>query len=81
LPANTIAAIAGNGLASIGDMPEFAVSTETSLHMDDAPQNLGTAAPAKSMWQEDMLAIKLKFRLSWTLRHPAAAAWVQGCAW
>jgi hypothetical protein len=82
LPANTLAAVASNGLASIGDsVPDFAVSKEASLHMDDAPQNLGSVPVTKTMWQTDMVAIKLKFRLSWILRDPRAVAWVQGCAW
>ena len=75
-------AVATNGLASISDsVPEFVVTKEASLHMDDAPQNLGSVAVTKTMWQTDMIAIRLKFRLSWILRDPRAGAWVQGCTW
>ena len=75
-------AVATNGLASISDsVPEFVVTKEASLHMDDAPQNLGSVPVTKTMWQTDMIAIRLKFRLSWILRDPRAVAWVQGCTW
>jgi hypothetical protein len=66
-----------NGLASISDsVPEFVVTKEASLHMDDVPQNLGSVPVTKTMWQTDMIAIRLKFRLSWILRDPRAVAWV-----
>lgn len=72
-------AVATNGLASISDsVPEFVVTKEASLHMDGAPQNLGSVPVTKTMW---MIAIRLKFRLSWILRDPRAVAWVQGCTW
>ena len=61
--------------------PEFVVTKEASLHMDDAPQNLGSVPVTKTMWQTDMIAIRLKFQLSWILRDPRAVAWVQGCTW
>ncbi|HVI16043.1 MAG TPA: hypothetical protein VM822_24625 [Pseudolabrys sp.] len=75
-------AVVTNGLASISDsVPEFVVTKEASLHMDDAPQNLGSVPVTKTMWQTDMIAIRLKFQLSWILRDPRAVAWVQGCTW
>jgi hypothetical protein len=82
LPANTLAAVASNGLASISDsVPEFAVTTEASVVLDTAPQNIGSVGPAKTIYQNDLIAIRLKFRLTWVLRHPLAAAWVNGVSW
>jgi hypothetical protein len=83
LPANTVAAIASNGLASISDtVPEFTVTTEPSPYMDTVAQPIGgTGGTQKSMFQEDVVAIRIKHKLTWVLRHPAAVAWVQGCTW
>jgi hypothetical protein len=82
LPANTIAAVASNGLASIADaVPEFTVANEMSIHMDTSPSPVGSASPSKSMFQTDVIAIKIKQKLTWVLRHPAAVAWIQGCQW
>jgi hypothetical protein len=78
----TVAAVASNGLVSISDsVPEFAVSTETSLHMDSAPQAIGTAAPAKTMFQTQCVAIRLKMRATWLVRDPRAIAIITGVAW
>jgi hypothetical protein len=52
-----------------------------SVHMDTVPQPLGTVAPERGLFQTDMLAVRLKFRLTWILRHPSAVAWVQGVSW
>jgi hypothetical protein len=83
LPPNTVAAIASNGLASISDtVPEFMVTTEPSVFMDTAPGAIGTTGGTqKSMFQEDVIAIRTKFKLTWVLRHPAAVAWVQNVLW
>jgi hypothetical protein len=83
LPANTVAAIAANGLASISDpAPEFMVTTEPSVFMDTVAQPIGgTRGTQKSMFQEDVIAIRVKFKLTWILRHPSSVAWINGCTW
>jgi hypothetical protein len=83
LPANTVAAVASNGLASISDSaPEFMVTTEPSVFMDTAPGAIGTTGGTqKSMFQEDIVAIRIKFKLTWVLRSPLAVAWVQNVTW
>jgi hypothetical protein len=83
LPANTVAAIASNGLASISDtVPEFQVTTEPSVFMDTAPGAIGTTGGTQnSMFQEDVIAIKIKFKLTWILRNPSAVAWINGVSW
>jgi hypothetical protein len=83
LPANSLAAVASNGLASISDtVPEFQVTTEPSVFMDTAPGAIGTTGGTqRSVYQEDMLAIRIKFKLTWVLRDPRAVALVSGCTW
>jgi hypothetical protein len=78
----TVAAVAANGLVSIADsVPEFTVSTETSLHMDSSAQAIGTAAPAKTMFQTQCVAVRLKMRSTWLVRDPRAIAIITGVAW
>jgi hypothetical protein len=83
----TVAAIATNALASVGDLvPEFAASLEATFHMQTTALPLvaasGTpAAPAKSLWQTDCLALRLRCSLNWALRSPQGAAWITGCNW
>jgi hypothetical protein len=82
LAPGTIAAVASNGLVSIADsVPDFAISSEVSLHMDSVAQPIGTAAPAKTMFQTQCIAIRLKMRCTWILRDARAVALIQGCAW
>jgi hypothetical protein len=82
-PPNTVAAVASNGLASISDtVPEFMVTTEPSVFMDTAPGAIGTTGGTqKSMFQEDVVAIRIKFKLTWVLRSPLAVAWINGVSW
>jgi hypothetical protein len=82
LAPGTCLAVATNGLVSISDdVPEFSVSNESSLHMDSAAQPIGSAAPAKTMFQTQCVAIRLKMRATWILRDPRAVALITGCAW
>jgi hypothetical protein len=83
LPANTLAAIASNGLASISDtVPEFTVTTEPSVFMDTVPGAIGTTGGTqKSIFQEDVLAIGIKIKTTWVLRNSLAVAWVQNVIW
>jgi hypothetical protein len=82
LPVGTIAAVAANGLASISDAaPEYTVTDEVSLHMDSAAQPIGTAAPAKSMFQTQCIAIRIKMKLTWMVRDARAVALVSGTQW
>jgi hypothetical protein len=82
LPVGTIGAIASNGIASISDAaPEYVVSDEVSLHMDSAAQPIGSVAPAKSMWQTQCIAIRIKMKLTWVVRDTRSIALVSGTQW
>jgi hypothetical protein len=82
MPDGSIAAIATNALASIGDLvPTFTTSIDAVLHEDTAPSPVGTAAPARSIYQTDAVALKLTCSLNWTLRSSFGAAWISGVAW
>ncbi|MBR1170709.1 phage major capsid protein [Bradyrhizobium liaoningense] len=89
LAAGTVIAIAPNGLASaIDPVPRFEIASEGTLVMDDAAAQLsavGTpnviAAPARSLFQTDTLALRVILQVSWGLRGPSAIAYMSGVAW
>jgi hypothetical protein len=78
---NNVIAIAGPALASAyGDTPEISASRESALQMDSAPvPNL--AGRTSSMWQADLVAIKIRLSVSWGLRSTQGAAWLAAVNW
>ncbi|WP_157158110.1 MULTISPECIES: phage major capsid protein [Bradyrhizobium] len=89
LAAGTVIAIAPSGLASaIDPVPRFEIASEGALVMDDAAGQLsmvGTpnvvAAPARSLFQTDTLALRVILQISWGLRSSLAIAYMTGVAW
>lgn len=89
LTAGTVIAIAPNGLASaIDPVPRFEVASEAALVMDDAAGPISTvgtpnvvAAPARSLFQTDTLALRIILQVSWGLRSSSAIAYVTGVTW
>ena len=77
-------------VAGGNDPPKITVSRETMLHFEDTnPQQIGTvgtppvvAAPARSLWQSDAVAVRLVADLTWSLRAASGAvSWVTGVNW
>jgi HK97 family phage prohead protease/HK97 family phage major capsid protein len=72
-----------------GEAPRFEISDQATLHMEDTtPLDIGTpgapatiAAPVKSMWQTDSLALRLILPVNWTIRRAGVVAWVDGVTW
>ncbi len=80
--------LATNALAVAGgnDPPKISVSTEAVVHFEqDAPlpiSNAGTvAAPVRSLYQTDAVAVKLLADLTWALRATGGVAWTQSVTW
>jgi hypothetical protein len=63
-------------VAALDPEPEIEASTAAELHMSDQPVAVGTAGPARSLFQTDATAIKMKWPVSWALRDPRAVAWL-----
>jgi hypothetical protein len=84
-----IAIDAADFVAVGGDAPRFEISDQATLHMEDTtPLDIGTAgspatvaAPVKSMWQTDSLALRLILPTNWTIRRAGVVAWVAGVTW
>jgi hypothetical protein len=76
-------------VAGGNDPPKFSVSRETMLHFEqDTPQQIGSvgtpnvvAAPARSLWQSDAIAVRLTADLTWALRAPNSVSWLTGVNW
>jgi hypothetical protein len=90
LAAGTIVAVEVGGVASaFRDVPEIDASTETALHYEDtAPADLGTfgspatvAAPSQSLFQTDVIALRLRLRCAWGAVQPGMAQVVNNVTW
>jgi len=74
---DVVIAVAAPALAlAISPDPIVETSKATSLHMDTAPQPIGSTGPHRSVWQTDSLAIKVRWPVSWALRDPRGVAWL-----
>jgi hypothetical protein len=90
LAAGTLVALdIGSFVSGFGSEPEFEVSTESVIHSDDTtPLAIGTAgtpntvaAPTRSLWQTDCIALKMRLRCSWEMRASDHVAFVTGATW
>jgi hypothetical protein len=85
--ADDLIAVAVSGVVSVVDAaPEIEASRMATIHMNDVPapivDGVGTvASPTQSMWQSNLVGIKLRFNASWALRDPRALAWTTVTAW
>jgi hypothetical protein len=71
------------------DAPRFDISDQATLHLDDTtPLDIGTpgspavvAAPVKSMFQTNSIALRLLLDVNWTIRRTGTIAWVASVTW
>jgi HK97 family phage major capsid protein/HK97 family phage prohead protease len=79
---------AADFVAIEGGMPRFDVSTEATLHLDDTtPLAIGTAgspntvaAPVRSLFQTDSVALRMIMDVNWGMRR-STVAWTQSVTW
>lgn len=86
LAANDVIAVAPAGLISAaGNAPTIEANKESLLHMDSVPGPIvdggGMSAPARSLFQTDAVALKLRLPVSWGLRANSAVAWLSAAGW
>lgn len=75
--------------ATAYDGPAFSVSNTATLHMEDtAPEPIGTtgtpnvvAAPVRSLFQTDVMGIKMVLPVTWTMRRASQVSSLSGVAW
>jgi HK97 family phage major capsid protein len=92
IPAGTVVAVAADSFASAFDMPEFKVSDTASLVQanDVAPDpsvldknNFGavTGGSVVSLFQQELIAVRMVMPLSWTMRRDGMVTGINGVAW
>jgi HK97 family phage prohead protease/HK97 family phage major capsid protein len=70
-----------------GDAPRMEMSDQATLHMEDTnPQELvgspsTVAAPQRSLFQTDSLALRMVLPLNWLQRRTGTVAWTQNVTW
>jgi hypothetical protein len=89
--AGTVIALDAADFATVtGDSPRFAVSNEATIHEEDTnPAAIGSAgtptvvaAPTRSLFQTDTIAIRLSLYLTWAMRRSGMVQTITGItAW
>lgn len=80
---------AADFITATGDTPNFAVSDQAVLHMEDTtPLAIGTAgtpptvaAPVRSLWQTDSIAIRMIMDINWAMRRTGVIALLTTPTW
>jgi HK97 family phage major capsid protein len=89
-PAGRVIAVDAADFASAaGDAPRFAVSTDATLHEEDTtPLALGTtgspnvvAAPMRSLFQTDAVAVRMSLYISWVMRRTGMVQTIASVSW
>jgi len=90
VPDKTIICMDAADFVSVtGDTPRFEVSDQATLHMEDTtPLHIGTAgtpgtvaAPARSMFQTDSLALRLILPMNWIMRRSGVVSFISNVTW
>jgi hypothetical protein len=87
LAPRTVIAIAANALvAGVEGAPAVEASQFASVHRETVPGeivDLGGvfARPVASVFQSDLVSLKLRWPLSWALRDPRSVSWMTGVNW
>lgn len=86
VPLGTLILVDAADFASVAnDTPQFRVSAEATLHMEDTapePINDGTpASPVISLFQQDSFAVRMIQQMNWTMRRPGMVTAVNGITW
>jgi len=88
VPAKTLILVdAADFVVVGGDAPRMEMSDQATLHMEDTtPLELvaspsTVAAPQRSLFQTDSLALRMVMPLNWTQRRAGTIAWTQSVTW
>jgi HK97 family phage major capsid protein len=67
----------------VGAAPSIALSSEATLHMDDAPNAdiLVPSSGGRSLFQTDSSALRLTMEVDWRTRHTVAVQYVSDVNW
>ncbi len=88
--ANRLIALRNPDFATgLGDMPEFEISNQATIHMEDtSPAALSAsaspntvAAPIRSFFQTDSLGIRMIMDISWIMARSGMVQWIDGTSY
>lgn len=73
---------------ALGDAPEFDVSEQATVHMEDTtPLEIvsgtgpTTADPVRSFFQTATIGVRMLMDVSWTMRRSGMVQWINGTTW
>lgn len=77
---------AADFFSATGDEPNFEVSDQAVLHMEDtSPQAIGVSGsatlPIRSMFQTDSIAIRMLLDINWAMRRTGVIAYTSSVTW
>lgn len=91
VPVDTVIALdAADFVTVTGDTPEFDVSDQATLHMEDTtplpittgPQGTAVAAsPVRSLWQTASIGVRMIWDINWAMRRTGLVAKVSAVTW
>jgi hypothetical protein len=88
VPAKTLILVdAADFVVAGGEAPRMEMSDQATLHMEDTnPTELvaspsTVAAPQRSLFQTDSLALRMVMPLNWLQRRAGTVAWTQAVTW
>lgn len=86
--ANRLIAIRNSDLATaMGDSPEFDVSEQATIHMEDTtPLEIVSgsptvADPVRSLWQTGSTGIRMMMDVAWVMARTGMVAWIDGTSY
>ncbi|KFL31474.1 hypothetical protein JP75_07980 [Devosia riboflavina] len=88
VPDGRLIAIRNTDFATaLGDMPEFEISNQATIHMEDtSPAEIvatgpTAAAPVRSLWQTDSSALRMIMDVSWKMARDGMVSWIDGTSY
>lgn len=89
VPAGTVIMVEAEDFVSVLGVPEFSVSEEATLHIEDTtPSNISTtgtpnvvAAPVESMFQTNQIALRMIWPTTWAMRRTGMVQYIAGVNW
>lgn len=88
VPAGRLIALRNSDFATaLGDAPDFDVSEQATVHMEDTtPLEIASAAgtvadPIRSFFQTATIGVRMLMDVSWKMRRSGMVQWVDGTSW
>jgi HK97 family phage major capsid protein len=90
VPAKTVICVDAADFVSVtGDTPEYDISDQATVHMEDAtPLPISTAgtpnvvaAPVRSLWQTASIGVRFLLDMNWAMRRTGMVSWTQNVLW